>query len=71
MLLIHAFSSVPRLFSVKQGIHGHSRTFASLVQFYGSVRELYLELHFNPYKMSLTMILNDIPCVKLSLKPLL
>ena len=30
-----------------------------------------LKQHFNPYKMSLTMILNDIPCVKLSLKPLL
>ena len=38
---------------------GHSLPLSSL-----------LKQHFNPYKMSLTMILNDIPCVKLSLKPL-
>ena len=46
---------------LKQYKHrGHSLPLSSL-----------LKQHFNPYKMSLTMILNDIQCVKLSLKPLL
>ena len=40
--------------------HGHSLPLSSL-----------LKQHFNPYKISLTMIVNDIPCAKLSLKPLL